>query len=412
MSAEGTKQLHLFEGFGIELEYMIVDQRSLSVLPVADRVLEAQAGEIVNEVEVGPLCWSNELVLHVIELKTNGPAATLAELDALFQRGIREVNAHLGRHGARLMPGAMHPWMDPHRDTRLWPYDNSPIYDGYNRIFGCQGHGWANLQSAHINLPFCGDEEFGRLHAAIRLVLPLLPALAASSPALDGRLSGLMDTRLEVYRHNQKRIPEIAGRIIPEAVFTRSDYQQQILEPMYRAIAPLDPEGTLQEEWLNSRGAIARFDRDAIEIRLLDVQECPAADLAIAALIVAALKALVEERWQPLAAQKAMQVAPLAEILDQTIHHGDQALVTDAAYLAAFGFAGAQATAGELWRHVAEKLHGGNPGLPQPLRVIFDQGPLSRRLAKALGPEPSREQLSAVYRQLCACLAEGKMFHG
>ena len=44
---------------------------------------------------------------------------------------------------------------------------------------------------------------------------------------------------------------------------------------MYRAIDPLDTEGILQEEWLNSRAAIARFDRGAIEIRCMDTQECP-----------------------------------------------------------------------------------------------------------------------------------------
>ena len=68
-------RLHLFEGYGIELEYMIVDRDTLDVLPVTDRVLEQVAGETVNEVERGPLGWSNELVLHVIELKTNGPVA-------------------------------------------------------------------------------------------------------------------------------------------------------------------------------------------------------------------------------------------------------------------------------------------------------------------------------------------------
>ena len=36
---------------------------------------------------------------------------------------------------------------------------------------------------------------------------------------------------------------------------------------------------------MNSRGAIARFDRNAIEIRVIDVQECPKADLAIAIFI-------------------------------------------------------------------------------------------------------------------------------
>ena len=43
------------------------------------------------------------------------------------------------------------------------------IYDTFDRIFSCKGHGWANLQSMQINLPFRGDEEFARLHAAIRV---------------------------------------------------------------------------------------------------------------------------------------------------------------------------------------------------------------------------------------------------
>ncbi len=48
--------LHLFEGYGIELEYMIVDRDSLAVRPLTDRVLQQVAGKIVNEIEVGPLC--------------------------------------------------------------------------------------------------------------------------------------------------------------------------------------------------------------------------------------------------------------------------------------------------------------------------------------------------------------------
>src|SRR5690606_24570983 len=74
-SSMTAKKLSLFEGFGIELEYMIVDRERLDVLPAADRVLEREAGAPVHEVEVGPVAWSNELVAHVIEIKTNGPIA-------------------------------------------------------------------------------------------------------------------------------------------------------------------------------------------------------------------------------------------------------------------------------------------------------------------------------------------------
>ena len=44
------KSLHLFEAVGIELEYMIVAEGSLDVLPVADKVLAAAAGQVVAEV--------------------------------------------------------------------------------------------------------------------------------------------------------------------------------------------------------------------------------------------------------------------------------------------------------------------------------------------------------------------------
>ena len=79
-----------------------------------------------------------------------------------------------------LLPGGAHPWMDPGREMVLWPHDAHEIYDLYNTIFDCRGHGWANLQSAHLNLPFAGDAEFASLHAAIRILLPLMPALTAS----------------------------------------------------------------------------------------------------------------------------------------------------------------------------------------------------------------------------------------
>lgn len=67
-------QIGSFEAYGIEIEYMIVDAGTLDVLPVTDRVLHAMTGDYSDEVEVGALGWSNELALHVIELKTNGPA--------------------------------------------------------------------------------------------------------------------------------------------------------------------------------------------------------------------------------------------------------------------------------------------------------------------------------------------------
>jgi gamma-glutamyl:cysteine ligase YbdK (ATP-grasp superfamily) len=398
---------HLFQAYGVELEYMIVDAATLDVRPVTDRLLYEVAGGYLSEIEMGELAWSNELALHVVELKTNGPAASLAPLAGLFQSHVGRVNKLLEPLNARLMPTAMHPWMDPHRELKLWPHEYNAVYEAYNRIFDCRGHGWANLQSVHLNLPFADDHEFGRLHAAIRLLMPILPALAASSPVFDRRLTGLADNRLEVYRNNSHRVVSVAADVIPEPVFTAADYDRHIFQPMYDEIAPLDAEGVLRHEWLNSRGAIARFDRNTIEIRVLDVQECPAADLAICAAIANVLRAMSDERWTGVSEQQSFAVQPLAAIFLNTIREAEQAVIDDPAYLAQFGMQAGRATAGELWRHLIGQV-GGSPANDEGLQTILDRGPLARRIAHALANDVSR--LETVYRELCDCLAEGRMF--
>ena len=159
------------------------------------------------------------------------------------------------------------------------------------------------LQSTHLNLPFYDDEEFAKLHAAIRLVLPILPALCASSPILDGKLTGSMDTRLKYYKTNQAKIPSITGKVIPEAVFSKRNYLNTIYEKIKTDIAPYDPNEELNAIWVNSRGAIPRFDRGSIEIRIMDIQECPAADIAALTLVIETIKAFTGNLFISLEAQ-------------------------------------------------------------------------------------------------------------
>lgn len=407
-------RLGLFEGYGVELEYMIVDAESLDVRPIADQLLAAEAGRIVSDVELGPVAWSNELVLHVIELKTNGPAKSLHGLAARFQESVARINAHLQPLGARLMPSAMHPWMNPARETKLWPHDCNAVYEAFDRIFGCQGHGWSNLQSVHLNLPFDGDEEFARLHAAIRVLLPILPALSASSPIADAELKGPLDYRLEAYRTNSARIPSITAQVVPEGVFTEADYDREIFQRIYADIAPHDPDGILQDEFLNARGAIARFSRGTIEIRVLDIAECPAADLAVVGAGVAALKGLVSERWSSLAEQQQVATPPLAELLRDVVQCGERTPIRLPGFASLFGLeASPNVTAGAVWKHLAEQ-----PGffddMDASVQLAFErilaQGPLARRIVNAVGSADPRERLRPVYRRLCDDLAAGRMF--
>lgn len=401
--------LHLFEGFGVELEYMIVDEATLKVLPVTDKVLKAFSGEFIDEIENGAISWSNELALHVIELKTNGPARDLNSLSDQFADNVKQINALLKPYGGMLMPTAMHPFMNPFSEMQLWPHQRNEIYEKYNSIFDCKGHGWANLQSVHLNLPFQGDEEFARLHAAIRLVLPILPALAASSPVKDGLLTGLKDTRLDVYQSNQKKIPSIAGRVIPEQVFSKAAYEEEILQRNYKDIAPFDPEGILQDEWLNSRGAIARFQRNAIEIRVLDIQECPAADLAILKLIVSAIRSLTEEKLSNLESQKRWEVEPLFQILKNCIANAETAVIDNAAYLKLFGYEGGSTTAGELWQHLLAQADDISAEDREILEFIGKEGTLSSRIIRRLEGSTDQAKLIEVYSALSECLQNNNL---
>jgi gamma-glutamyl:cysteine ligase YbdK (ATP-grasp superfamily) len=408
--ARATAPLGLFAGYGIEIEYMIVDRSTLCVAPLSDRVLHHIAGSYESEVEMGALSWSNELVLHVLEFKTNGPAASLEPLAGAFHDDVVRANTILADHGACLMPTAMHPMMDPESETRLWPHEYQDVYEAFNRIFDCRGHGWSNLQSVHINLPFDGDEEFGRLHAAIRMVLPILPALAASSPIVAGVPTGYRDTRLEYYRKNCRRVPSVTGHVVPEPVFTRADYQN-MLDGLYSDIRPFDPDGVLQHEWLNARGAIARFDRDAIEIRLLDVQESPRADLAVAAAVIGVVRGLTAEATSRFEQQRAWPAERLEAILLETIRSGSSSEITDTEYLADMGMeTDGPLEAGALWRHWLERLDGQLPtGASGALECILNEGCLAERILRATRGESSR--IAPVYRHLTDCLAGNLLFH-
>jgi gamma-glutamyl:cysteine ligase YbdK (ATP-grasp superfamily) len=311
------------------------------------------------------------------------------------------------------MPTAMHPWMDPATETVLWD-DATDIYRTYDRIYGCRGHGWANLQSMHVNLPFADDSQFARLHAATRLVLPLLPALAASSPIVEGLVTRFLDFRLDAYYGICALTPRVAGDVIPETVESRAEYEARILTPMYDEIAPHDPAGVLRHEWLNSRGAIPRFDRDALEIRLIDVQECPLADLSIAAAVVTVIHWLYAERSAPLADQQALETSLLARVLRTTIREADEAIVDNVAYLRALGIGATRCSAGDAWRALLDAAAHDAPlaraWWRPALDVILAQGPLARRIVRATGRHPSRQKLHAVYATLCDCLRGGRMF--
>ncbi len=406
--------LRLFKGIGIELEYMIVDKQTLKVKPITDKVIFEIAKEYVSDVEFEKIAWSNELVLHVIEFKTNGPAESFEGLSKLFEENVLHVNKILEKYNAMLLPGGAHPLIDPYKETKLWPHENNPVYESYNRIFDCRGHGWSNLQSTHINLPFFDDNEFEKLHAAIRILLPIIPALTASTPILDGKPTGFLDTRLEVYRNNQIKIPFITGNVIPEKVFSKKEYEDKIFKRIYNDIKPFDPENILQFEWLNSRGAIARFDRNTIEIRIIDIQEAPIVDIALVYTIVETLKLITKEKWIDLSSQKLFEEENLKNTLLDVIKNAEETIITDKEFLSAFGLNQNKIKAKDLWKHILNEINLSNNNLNEELinisLKVINEGTLAKRIIKALKDNFSEKNIISIYKKLSDSLEKNELF--
>lgn len=283
-----------FEVTGIELEYAVVD-RALHPQCLVEEAFRRICGRPTSEFEHGQVGFSNELAAHVLEIKTPRPHRNLARAETDLVNGMHFLTRVLREQfDARLLPTGMHPFMRP-SDTTLWRRAGRRIYQTYARMFPIHQHGWVNVQCSHINLPFGTERETVTLHNAIACLLPYLPALSASSPIYEGKIGPSVDNRLAFYRTNQTRIPQITGDVIPEFMTSYQQYRREILAPIYRTLHSIRGGEVLAHEWVNSRGAIPRFGRGAIEIRTLDTQECVKMDIAMAVFVRGTLAWMVKQ---------------------------------------------------------------------------------------------------------------------
>ncbi len=398
---------------GIEIETALVDQTNLEVFPIAHKVLETAVGQPATDFPDGPITWSNELVNHVVEFKVTKPEVMSEDMATRFHDSMQKCVQIVGNQNGKMLPTAMHPFMLPATQTQIWPGVYNEHYMAYHTIFNCFKHGFANLQSVHINIPFNDENEFGRILAAIRIVLPLIPALAASSPIKEGKITQSLDNRLEVYANNQKKVASVTGMIIPEQIFTIAEYKEQILEKMYQDIASYDPEGMLHNEQLNSRGCIARFDRNTFEIRLIDAQECPLADIAVASAVMYLVNELFQEHWLSYEQQKQVDTGILYDLLIQTINTAELTQISNLEYLKQFGL-DRSVTTQELLRTTLapfiSELKGGSSKFAQILELNLQNGPLARRIVAKLPTEPTKAEITQVYQQLAECFVKNTVF--
>jgi carboxylate-amine ligase len=146
----------------------------------------------------------------------------------------------------------------------------------------------------------------------------------------------------------------------------------------------------------------------------MDIQECPAADIAALTLVIETIKALSGNLFIDLEGQMKWKTEVLAQLLDQTIDNAQSTVIDNVEYLGLFGFPEKKALASELWQHILQRLlKAGNSELEKAgkeLGVILKEGTLAHRIVQAIGQDRSVENITTVYRRLCDCLSQNKMF--
>ena len=203
----------------------------------------------------------------------------------------------------------------------------------------------------------------------------------------------------------------MAAEVVPEAIYGIDEYREQVLAPISRELrAQQAPAALLARDWLNARGAIARFDRMAIEIRVADAQENPRADLAVAAGVGTLVRNLVEQRGSALQAQQSYPDRPLIDLFKRAVRRGPDAELPPE-YARLFGGGYDQLpTAGALWQRLLSDRFDGPAELQEPLQHILQHGTLAQRLLRSVGHDCHPRDIKATYQRLCACLSEGHSF--
>jgi len=228
--------------------------------------------------------------------------------------------------------------------------------------------------------------------------------VAASSPIYESKIGHYLDNRLRFYLVNQLEVPSITGDIIPEYVNSFEEYEKITIKRYSEDLAKLNaPRCLLYKEWVNSRGAVIRFDRKAIEIRILDEQECVKSDVALSCFIRATLRGILKDNEYPHLPHKI-----LVENLNNVVRHGLDAQVQHPK----------GKTARQICRHLM-KIASKNATKEEKryLSIIkkrIDVGNLSniilREVAKKIQKTDFDEAIFSVYSSLADCLEKNKVY--
>jgi carboxylate-amine ligase len=249
---------------GVEEEFAILHPETLDLVPRFEQLRAAGEGDAVLSEGI-----TGELISSEIEI-VSGTGVDLH--DALTRQRERRwrLFALAAAQGVALGATGTHPWAD---------YREQPIIDTehYRRVEeGLKYVAWRNNTfSLHVHVGVRDIDRAVKVCDRLRGVLPLLLAISANSPYLDGRDTGLQSARTQSFT---KSFPRCG---VPDAFGGWAAYREYI-ELLVRTRSIVE----FTQVWWSVR---PHFRFGTVEVRICDAQATARESDALAALMVACI---------------------------------------------------------------------------------------------------------------------------
>ncbi len=248
---------------GIEEEFAILDQTSFDLVPGFERLREAAA------IRDSLLCEgiTGELISSEVEI-VSGRGEDLADAIARQRERRRRLFALAEQEGFVLGATGTHPWADYRKQTVIDTEHYRRVAEGLQYVAARN-----NTFSLHVHVGVNNPDRAVKVCDRLRPVLPLLLALSASSPYIDGRDSGLHSARTQTFTRSFPRCG------VPDPFGSWAAYRQYI-DVLRRTSSIVE----FTQVWWSIR---PHFAFGTVEVRICDAQISGGESEALTALIVA-----------------------------------------------------------------------------------------------------------------------------
>jgi carboxylate-amine ligase len=248
---------------GLEEEFALLDPATLDMAPRFEQLRDAAAaGDPVLAAAL-----AGELISSEIEIRSGRgedlPAAVAAQRDHR-----RRLFALAAERGIALGATGTHPWADYREQRNIDTEHYRRVVEGLQYVARRN-----NTFSLHVHVGVRGADRAVQVCDRLRPLLPLLLAVSANSPFVDGRDSGLHTARTQTFT---KSFPRCG---VPDAFGSWQGFKDY-LDFLVKTSSIVE----YTQVWWSIR---PHLSFGTVEVRICDAQSTAGESEALAALIVA-----------------------------------------------------------------------------------------------------------------------------